>query len=920
MEDEQVELVQLHSPTKSPSDHLRMSISDKNSRNLIPIKAKKKGPPRGTIIEIPTTEPKEVLFEQSRQFRKRKTNSPYQFKSGSEFTSGVRDESKAEVIGLIRPYPQSSTVSRYFSSSNERTPPSSIPTISLLSGERGTSYSSDMTGNKRLRTIGQISHRPKSPLSKYDKVKDDIESDFNSPTKGSRTRNADLGSKDLPEEPECVILESEDEMKVETRGKSKGDLPSTISPDFASSSESRNNQGITSRGSAFGLNADRSPSLRVLKQQPRRSLEFHSTSLVSSPPRPMKLIDRMKGKETPVLTKTNSNTSKRKYSTSSDGEPSSSAKLDSLSKPILSSDPVRLSVGTNTSLSALDSDNMKKVITEPSTKIEGDTWKERGGDLEREEDKLKTNTKEESDKAVKTRPVFGRMRRYNTRNQARLGMESSTNMPLFTYPFTGFGGVTLTQEDAGRLNDGEFLNDNIIEFYLGWFREKLEKQNKKLADKVHIFNSFFYRRLTQGKTTDAREMYSRVRKWTAKVDLFQKNYIFVPINESLHWYLILICNPRLFLPGEQSAIELDEDEDEKFHLDMDEDLMVTGDSSSSDPDPSSRRSSIELTSAPVKRDVMEIDSGSPSLPAADQGGSQSGVKNPTEAASGSRGDRMEEDREKEKEKEKEDGEERVPCTPSSVRSASPCPDVDEETGLLDSPGSPKRPPQPKPRRITRETAQKQNDQDDALPTIANATLAAMRAFGECDGGSAVKSEGVGRANKRIWRNPQESPFIICFDSLGTTHPTVFTNLNRYLMCEASERLKVNTSVKIPGIYAKVPTQNNHCDCGIFLLHYVETFLSDPRKYLDMLVNKVDKEHEWQPRKIHTKRRRIQELMFKMAEEYQIYLATKASQDDLAKRKKREGEGAEESKKEEGKATERKDEEQNEHSRSDVGGG
>jgi len=38
--------------------------------------------------------------------------------------------------------------------------------------------------------------------------------------------------------------------------------------------------------------------------------------------------------------------------------------------------------------------------------------------------------------------------------------------------------------------------------------------------------------------------HNRVKTWTSSVDLFQKNFIFVPI-ESDHWYLVVICFPGL---------------------------------------------------------------------------------------------------------------------------------------------------------------------------------------------------------------------------------------------------------------------------------------------------------------------------------------------------------------------------------------
>ena len=40
---------------------------------------------------------------------------------------------------------------------------------------------------------------------------------------------------------------------------------------------------------------------------------------------------------------------------------------------------------------------------------------------------------------------------------------------MFVYPFQGRNRVTVHVEDARRLSPGEFLNDNIIEFYIKYF-------------------------------------------------------------------------------------------------------------------------------------------------------------------------------------------------------------------------------------------------------------------------------------------------------------------------------------------------------------------------------------------------------------------------------------------------------------------
>ena len=58
--------------------------------------------------------------------------------------------------------------------------------------------------------------------------------------------------------------------------------------------------------------------------------------------------------------------------------------------------------------------------------------------------------------------------------------------------------MAVSNEDLFCLNDGEFLNDVIIDFYLKFVsREKLSQAD---CARTHIFSSFFYRRLTQKET------------------------------------------------------------------------------------------------------------------------------------------------------------------------------------------------------------------------------------------------------------------------------------------------------------------------------------------------------------------------------------------------------------------------------------
>uniref|UniRef100_A0A673X985 Ubiquitin-like protease family profile domain-containing protein n=1 Tax=Salmo trutta TaxID=8032 RepID=A0A673X985_SALTR len=111
-------------------------------------------------------------------------------------------------------------------------------------------------------------------------------------------------------------------------------------------------------------------------------------------------------------------------------------------------------------------------------------------------------------------------------------------------------GITVTTEDLDCLDSGQFLNDVIIDFYLKYLL--LERAPGPLAERCHVFSSFFYKQLTRRDTVSplqplrARDRrHQRVRTWTRHVDIFNKDYLFVPVNHKAHWYLVVICFPGL---------------------------------------------------------------------------------------------------------------------------------------------------------------------------------------------------------------------------------------------------------------------------------------------------------------------------------------------------------------------------------------
>ncbi|KAL8983393.1 MAG: hypothetical protein Q9177_004989 [Variospora cf. flavescens] len=110
------------------------------------------------------------------------------------------------------------------------------------------------------------------------------------------------------------------------------------------------------------------------------------------------------------------------------------------------------------------------------------------------------------------------------------------------YPKVGKKRTTVEWSDMERLDEGEFLNDNLVAFYLRYLEHQAEQSDPSLSKKVYVFNTFFYERLTDTKPRHKGINYDAVRKWTRGVDLFTYDFVVVPVNEAYHWYIAIICN------------------------------------------------------------------------------------------------------------------------------------------------------------------------------------------------------------------------------------------------------------------------------------------------------------------------------------------------------------------------------------------
>ncbi|KAL2119591.1 hypothetical protein VTJ04DRAFT_6552 [Mycothermus thermophilus] len=125
--------------------------------------------------------------------------------------------------------------------------------------------------------------------------------------------------------------------------------------------------------------------------------------------------------------------------------------------------------------------------------------------------------------------------------------------------------------------------------------------------------------------------------------------------------------------------------------------------------------------------------------------------------------------------------------------------------------------------------------------------------GEQDGPVDLGSSPRARRAKKAKGKPKtynlKDPRIITLDSLGSSHPMAVTHLKKYLLAEFKDKrnkeiTEVPTSLGMKA--TNIPEQNNFCDCGIYLLGYIQEFVRNPDKFIETLLRKDAPEWEFNP--------------------------------------------------------------------------
>ncbi|RMY89562.1 hypothetical protein D0862_10183 [Hortaea werneckii] len=349
------------------------------------------------------------------------------------------------------------------------------------------------------------------------------------------------------------------------------------------------------------------------------------------------------------------------------------------------------------------------------------------------------------------------------------------------YPAQGARRVTVEFSDLERLDEGEFLNDNIISFAMRRIEDQMAPEE---MGNVHFFNSYFYSFLTTKNGKKAFN-YDAVKRWTKNKDIFSTRYIVVPICVDLHWFVAIICN----LPELSRKLAGDDEQEQE-----------------------AKEGSNALDSGQVT-DVEETFDGF-----------GAGVK---------------------------DGK-----TKTNIER------VDLEEQNVHGDGT--------------EHKDAQLNAKDALT----------------DSSRPAAANGKKGKRKKAPPTPRkygpDTPAIITLDSFGSPHTAEIRFLKDYLKAEADAKRGMEFDRDaLQGVTAKgIPEQTNFCDCGVYLIGYIEQFAKDPRGFVSKVLSKqLDQQADFASFDPSAKRAEVRDELLNFA-------AKEAEADRTRKEQKRQRKAAE----------------------------
>ncbi|TIB62917.1 hypothetical protein E3P78_02144 [Wallemia ichthyophaga] len=354
------------------------------------------------------------------------------------------------------------------------------------------------------------------------------------------------------------------------------------------------------------------------------------------------------------------------------------------------------------------------------------------------------------------------------------------------------GCLTIRRGDRASIDPSEFLNDCIVEYGIRSTLMRLRNRDPLLADQVHLFSSFFYSSLVNSYE-GLGDPYKTMWRWTKGVDIFAKKFILVPICENLHWYLAIIYNPKGVLYGPPGDVK-DKKKQPKPRSATGAAGAAVNSAAAKKKETQKRREAAKLDkkaeAAKQKKnyDIVELSSDSEEEPER-----QSQEKDLKDEKDGSKAS-------------------------SSATGNSPEVDKDEDVVMAEAPLF----------------TQAEHTEASSQPDIPDSS--AVEVVGSADGESSKVEGDVDVVHEMRSKNAR--CYIYTLDSLSGTHRVVIDNLSRYLQMEAQGRKELpEEEFSMPdGKTPKVPKQPNWCDCGVYVIHYIDVFFKDTTKYLNLLYN------------------------------------------------------------------------------------
>ena len=103
------------------------------------------------------------------------------------------------------------------------------------------------------------------------------------------------------------------------------------------------------------------------------------------------------------------------------------------------------------------------------------------------------------------------------------------------------GELELSRKHLECMHEGVWLNDEVINFYLGLLQEREKLTAKGGQPRVHFHNTFFYKKLFSGQM---QYEFKSVQRWTTEkrlgYNIMDCELIVVPVHQELHWVLAVI--------------------------------------------------------------------------------------------------------------------------------------------------------------------------------------------------------------------------------------------------------------------------------------------------------------------------------------------------------------------------------------------